>query len=161
MDEPETGDLVVVKTREKAYEGFLLPAPSLKDSDKILLKLSSGYNIGFNKSDILEIKLVEKYVAVDKQQKPHVADPTLPSVSVLSTGGTISSKLDYRTGGVSAALSAAELLDAIPELKGRINLNPKSVMNVMSEDMNPGLWAVNENSQSSILKLGLSDGIVA
>ena len=50
-------------------------------------------------------------------------DSQLPNLSLLSTGGTISSKIDYRTGGVMPALTAKELNDSIPELKKIANID--------------------------------------
>jgi glutamyl-tRNA(Gln) amidotransferase subunit D len=140
MSGPEPGDLVEVIVKDGKYVGILLPSQQLVDEDKILLKLENGYNRGFNKSDVKSINLLEKHEKSDNLAEEDVFNPKLPTVSVLSTGGTISSKIDYRTGGVAASLTAADLLHALPELKGKVNLKPKSIMNVMSEDMTPKHW---------------------
>jgi glutamyl-tRNA(Gln) amidotransferase subunit D (EC 6.3.5.7) len=43
-------------------------------------------------------------------------DPDLPTVALVSTGGTIASTVDYRTGAVSARFDAEDVLRAIPAL---------------------------------------------
>jgi len=42
---------------------------------------------------------------------------------LLSTGGTIVSKVDYRTGAVTPALSASDLNEAVPELGKIANID--------------------------------------
>ena len=57
--ETKPGDYVEVHLSRKIYEGIFLQSPS-DEKGIILLKLDSGYNIGFNKKNVLEIKLVKK-----------------------------------------------------------------------------------------------------
>ncbi len=46
------------------YEGVLLES---SESGIVLLKLDSGYNIGFNKKDILDLKLLKKSKEVKEE----------------------------------------------------------------------------------------------
>jgi L-asparaginase/Glu-tRNA(Gln) amidotransferase subunit D len=38
----------------------------------------------------------------------------LPELAIISTGGTIASRVDYRTGAVTSQFSADDILRAIP-----------------------------------------------
>lgn len=140
MEKPSFGDLVEVSMSSGRYVGILLPAPSLSDRETVVIKLDSGYNKGFEKKEVKGISVLEKRPQKTESRGGQKMVEGLPTVSILSTGGTISSRVDYRTGGVSASLSAGELLDSMPELKGGVNIRTVPVMNVMSEDMHPGLW---------------------
>ena len=53
----EFGDLVNVKTTVEGFEGIYLPSP---ENGTFLLKLVSGYNIGFNNKDVMSIELIKK-----------------------------------------------------------------------------------------------------
>jgi len=159
MSSPKPGDLVEVSVNGKTHLGILMPSPNLTGKDKILLKLKSGYNIGFDKKDVKSVKLIETCQEKKREGKTTTKTPGLKTISVLSTGGTISSKIDYRTGGVAAELSAKDLLDSMPELSGEVNLNPKSVMNVMSEDMTPKHWLNLAKEVAKELNSG-ADGVV-
>src|SRR3989339_1143743 len=92
------GDLVEIHFGKIIYEGILLEAPE-DEKGIILLKLGTGYNIGFNKKDILEIKVLKK--AGFKTEKLEIKRSSeKPNIAMVITGGTIASKYDYRTGGV-------------------------------------------------------------
>lgn len=135
------GDKIRVKTKEETFEGILMPRPKLTDDQHIVLKLESGYNIGIKKNEIKTTELVEKQPGPKKSKKTvERHNPDKPTILILSTGGTISSKIDYRTGGVYASYTASELLEAAPELREIANIESKFLMNVMSEDMNPKIW---------------------
>lgn len=135
------GDKVIVRTNEETFTGILMPRPKLADDKHILVKLESGYNIGINVDKIKKLELIEKHTKAKKSKnRAEKHDPKKPTVSILSTGGTISSKIDYRTGGVYASYTASELLEAAPELREIANIKSRFLMNVMSEDMNPKLW---------------------
>jgi len=73
--------------------------------------------------------------------KPAVSDPDLPTVVVVSTGGTIAEKRDPKTGGVVPALSGADLVDAVPGLGKVANVKVVSYSNIDSSHMTPELWA--------------------
>ncbi|MFH1053245.1 MAG: Glu-tRNA(Gln) amidotransferase subunit GatD [Candidatus Woesearchaeota archaeon] len=137
MPEYKTGDIVLVKSIDKEYQGILMPN---EYSDSVVVKLGNGYNVGFDKKKVQSIKLIEKYrPKSDKKQEPK-PKKDLPTISVLSTGGTISSKIDYRTGGVSADYTAEDFINMCPELRDIANLRAKKVLSIMSEDANYNDW---------------------
>jgi len=154
------GDRVRIETLGGVYEGVLIPRPDLADKKHLVLKLSSGYNIGLHEDKIKKITLVERYQSKEKPTPTKLTPKAgKPTVSILSTGGTISSKVDYHTGGVYASYTAEDLIAAAPELSNITNIKSKLVMNVMSEDMNLKLWIKMAESIVGELNHG-SDGVV-
>src|SRR3972149_3561331 len=101
MDKHEktsSGDYVEIHFSKLIYEGTLLQNPE-DEKGIVLLKLDSGYNIGFNKKDILEIKLLKK--AKEKIEKIEIKKAKeKPNIAMIITGGTIASRLDPAKGGV-------------------------------------------------------------
>ncbi|PIN78929.1 Glu-tRNA(Gln) amidotransferase GatDE subunit D [Candidatus Woesearchaeota archaeon CG10_big_fil_rev_8_21_14_0_10_34_8] len=135
-----TGDKVKVILKDnKEHEGILMPRPEGFD-ECVSIKLKTGYNIGIKKDTIKKIELVEKYAAPNIKKTKLEQNKDLPNVTVLSTGGTISSKIDYRTGGVYADYTAEDFVQMCPELQTIANIKAKKVMSVMSEDMIPDDW---------------------
>lgn len=119
---------------DEELHGILMPRPKLLDEGFIVLKLDTGYNIGMDKKKIKSIETVKAYAP--KQAKKGVLkhDPKLPNISLISFGGTISSRIDYRTGGVFADYSAEDFVSMCPELKDIANLKAIKSAQVMSED---------------------------
>jgi len=126
------GDLVFVKTKEYSIEGFFVENP---DENVLVIKLKSGYNIGIDKKDVVSVKVLEKFKGKNVSVKKEVQDKSLPKVSLIHTGGTIASKVDYKTGGVIAKISEGELLELYPELKDFVNVKTVKLFNLQSEMM--------------------------
>lgn len=93
------GDTLSVRNGEREYVGTLMPHHEFSLEDIIILKLSNGYNIGIRISESSSVTLISKGAAKEKKPRPeqHSSGKT---VSVLGTGGTIASYVDYRTGAV-------------------------------------------------------------
>ncbi|MBD3203406.1 Glu-tRNA(Gln) amidotransferase subunit GatD [Candidatus Woesearchaeota archaeon] len=133
---PEPGDRIEVITDRKKHSGVLIPTPELTGKDSLILKLENGYNIGISKKKIKNLKILKKYKkSSEKSKKTLAADKNLPTISILHTGGTIASKVDYRTGGVIAAFTPEEILTMFPELKDIANIKSRLIRNMWSEDM--------------------------
>src|SRR3989344_3796285 len=113
------GDLVEVHLTKTIYEGILLESPEM---GIVLLKLGTGYNIGFNKKDVLEIKVLKKFKEVEKKDKEIKKSSEKPNVAMVITGGTIASKYDSRTGGVHPLTNPEELFKYYPELFEKVNV---------------------------------------
>lgn len=137
---PEPGDSVRIATDAETYEGVLMPRPEILDKGVLVLKLGSGYNIGIEEKRIKKIEVVERYRHRKTEKSKIRHKKELPNVSILSFGGTISSKIDYRTGGVYADYTAEDFVQMIPELRDVANLKAEKVMSVMSEDFSPEVW---------------------
>jgi len=133
------GDLVKI-TSELTYSGILMPRYESGDEDHIVLKLKSGYNIGIEFEKIEKIEKVgEGQSSIDNSQIIK-KDEKLPKILLLSTGGTIASKVDYRTGAVTPALSASELYEAVPEIAKIANVDAEVLFSEYSENLQPEHW---------------------
>src|SRR3989338_6126851 len=134
------GDRIRIKMAEQSYDGVLMPRPELLEKGFTVLKLDSGSNIGISNEKIEKIDVLEQYKAPEPQKRELKNNPKLPLVSILSFGGTISSKVDYRTGGTYADYTAEDFVQMMPELESIANLRARKVMGIMSEDMGPEDW---------------------
>lgn len=132
---------VEVKTRDGKYIGIILPRSETADPHHVVLKLRSGYNIGIAASNIEQIVITgrkEAHYKIPEKEFPY--DPKRPSVKLFGTGGTIASRLDYRTGAVIPAFSPGELYGSVPELADICNLETEKLYGVFSENMGPEQW---------------------
>ncbi len=157
---PEPGDIVKVHTQEEVYEGILMPRPEIFEKGYVVVKLHNGYNIGIDEKRIKKMELVSKYQPSISNLKKLAPKKNLPTVSILSFGGTISSKVDYRTGGVYAAYTADDFVAMMPELANIANLKAEQVMQLMSEDMAPEHWQSMSESIASELNKDEVSGVV-
>ena len=137
---PEYGDTVKVHTKEAVYEGILIPRPEIFEEDHTIIKLENGYNIGIENKRIEKIEVIKKYEKKKEKKMKLRHKEGLPLVPILSFGGTISSRVDYKTGGVYADYTAEDFVAMLPELEHVANLKAEKVMGVMSEDMSPDDW---------------------
>lgn len=155
----KAGDTVEVVTSDETISGLLLPRPDILSQDIVVVKLDNGYNIGIDKSRISSIKVLQKSVPKPKKVFPkRVFQKNLPTVAILSTGGTISSRIDYTTGAVKATDTAEDFLAMWPELENIANIRVRSIMQVMSEDMGPSHWLA--MAREAIKELKTADGVV-
>ncbi len=132
-----TWDEVKLTTTEGVeLEAIILPRSELADDNVITLKLPTGYNTGLKISSISQIEKIghsEGQYAVPKTSvRP---SPSLPKVPVLGCGGTIASRLDYRTGGVIPAITPDELFSLFPEVAEVANVEPRLLFDLFSESM--------------------------
>lgn len=153
------GDIVKVITKEDIFKGILMPRPDVLDENFIVIKLGNGYNIGIDKKKIKKIELIKKYSPKKPLKSELKPKKGLPNVTILSTGGTISSKIDYKTGGVYADYTAEDFIVMCPELADIANIKAKKIMSVMSEDMNAKDWILIATEVEKELNSG-ADGVV-
>jgi len=135
--EIEPGDYVEVKSKKGVFRGVLMPKHEFSGERIIILKLDNGYNIGIIPESI---KLIKKGERKEKKRVMKNFREELPTISVIGTGGTIASYVDYKTGAVHPALTAEELVFSIPEIEEKANIRASILFNVLSEDMRPEYW---------------------
>jgi len=137
----KVGDLVRVESRGRVYEGILMPRSGLGDRECLVLKLASGYNVGVRVDGGTRITKVREGEPWRRLPPPPSSpDPSKPLVRLVGTGGTIASRVDYRTGGVHPAFSPEELYSLVPELAGLARLETVEACSVFSEHLTPELW---------------------
>jgi glutamyl-tRNA(Gln) amidotransferase subunit D len=138
-----------------------MPRSELGDDRHIVIKLDSGYNMGFMVEDI-HIELLSRGgkapEAVTEEEKGLGEGPM---VTILGTGGTIASKIDYSTGAVHPAFSVAELTRAIPELTSLARIRTKLLFNILSENMTPMHWKVIAKECADELNSGAAGVVIA
>ncbi len=127
-----------IVTADGSYVGIILPRSETADPLHVVLKLRSGYNIGVAVDRIQAVEIQgrkEAHYKIPEKEFPY--DPVKPRVKLLGTGGTIASRLDYRTGAVIPAFSPGELYGSVPELADICNLETEKLFGVFSENMGP------------------------
>ncbi len=154
------GDKIAIQKKDISYNGILLDRSEDAEDNYIVLKLDSGYNLGVNISNS-QIKLIEKgkKPKIGYDQIKRKEDPEKLNISVISTGVTVSSIIDYKTGAVHPSFTADDLLRSNPELLEQANFNVKSLYNILSENMKPEYWVKTANSIFDDINNG-ADGIV-
>ncbi|MGI0047427.1 MAG: Glu-tRNA(Gln) amidotransferase subunit GatD [Nitrosotalea sp.] len=138
-NEIEVGNFVKVQA-DSTYSGILMPRYEYSDDTHIVLKLKNGYNIGIEIEKISQIEIESHTSAKKENISQPQTDPKLPKVLLISTGGTIASRIDYRTGGVTPALTAAELNASVPELSKIANIDTEVLFSEYSENLLPEHW---------------------
>ena len=156
----QVGDLVNVTT-DSSYNGIIMPRYEYSDDEHIVLKLKNGYNIGLEINKIKKIA-VESSFTMKREVIPQPrSDPNLPKLLLISTGGTIASRIDYRTGAVTPALTAAELNAAVPELAKIANIDTEVLFSEYSENLLPEHWKKIAEKVNSYVKSEYRGIIVA
>tara|TARA_Y100000296_G_scaffold78713_1_gene101836 strand:- start:3548 stop:4819 length:1272 start_codon:yes stop_codon:yes gene_type:complete len=139
MKKPKPGDYIEVHLMKKIYEGILLKNPET-EKGIVLLKIDSGYNIGFNKKDILKIKTLKKSKIIDEKIKI-MKNNEKPNIAMIITGGTISARLNPKKGGVDWLDTPESLFKFYPEIFEKINILKVEVPFMKaSEDMDFKDW---------------------
>jgi glutamyl-tRNA(Gln) amidotransferase subunit D len=117
--EPKPGEKVKIRTVKEEIEGRLLES---HEPGLLLIKLDSGYNVGVKKEEIVDIKTIKEERKREGKVKEIKPKKKLPNIDLIITGGTISSRLDPETGGVSWLTSPKDLFDFYPEMFNIVNV---------------------------------------
>lgn len=160
----EVGDRIAVESKSMKLEGELMPSTEAGNMNIIVVKLDNGYNAGIAYSKDAKIKkLGSGTKSVKFPRREATAKAGLPKVTLLYTGGTIGSKIDYKTGGVYMLIEPSELLYEVPELSDIANLEVKHLFSIASEDMSYMEWqkiakeveiALNGGSRGVVITMG-------
>jgi glutamyl-tRNA(Gln) amidotransferase subunit D len=179
------GDTITIKTSENEFTGILMPRYESADKNHIVIKLRSGYNLGIGTEKIRSIakltdptrdvpdtpatkimtfvdsfKQVSKEFKINQSINQNDRSKEHPKIALLGTGGTIASKVDYRTGGVSAALSASEIYASVPELENYASIEPEVLLNEYSENLKPADWTIIADKIKEKVTSGKYQGII-
>lgn len=158
----EIGDIIRIIKGKESWEGILIPRSESGDEYHIVLKMKSGYNVG------VRIDSQSKIEKLGEGDKPTFIPPPLPKqneklprIAIVSTGGTIASRVDYRTGGVRAALSASELYSVVPELAEVAVVETEILFSIFSENIISKHWIATAEAVSRHIKTGVKGVVVA
>lgn len=154
------GDKVRIKKGTEIFEGVIIPRPE-KESSTIILKQDSGYNIGvsWKKDSTIEKvapgKKLEIFPSIDIKPKDN-----LPEISLIATGGTISSRVSYETGGVKWLMEPGQLLFIAPELEKIVRIKKiEKPFQIASENMSAIHWQKLAESAAKLLN-DSAEGII-
>ena len=158
----EIGDVIRVTKNGENWEGILIPRSEFGDEKHIILKLKSGYNVG------VRIDSTAHVMKVGEGVKPAFTPPPLPKqkkglpkVAIVSTGGTIASRVDYRTGGVRSALSASDLYSVVPELSDIAVVDTEILFSIFSENITAKHWIETARTVAKHIENGVAGVVVA
>jgi glutamyl-tRNA(Gln) amidotransferase subunit D len=150
----------VVNDAGSVFEGVILPRSETLDDEHIVIKMRNGYNVGVHVSRVASITSLGYKEAIYKiPEREFPARPDLPKVTLLGTGGTIASRLDYRTGAVIPAFTPGELYGAVPELADICDLTTRKLFGVFSENMAKEQYVALARAIGDEIEAG-ADGIV-
>jgi len=156
----EIGDMLRITKGNETLEGILIPRSEYGDENHIVIKLKNGYNIG------VRLTVDARVEKTGKGTKPAFAAPplpgqnqSLPRIAIISTGGTIASRVDYRTGGVRSALTASDLYSVVPELGDIARIEAHILYSLFSENLTGKHWTEIAKSVSTHIAAGV-DGVV-
>lgn len=132
-EKPETGDVVRCTLEGCTCEGTYIASRN----GMATVKLTSGYNIGVPENALVKTGTTK---AAEPRDIEITQKESLPLISIVSTGGTIASKIDYRTGAVTSQFRATDILNAIPGLASIARFRAVQLCNILSENMTPAIW---------------------
>ncbi len=152
------GDFVEIIYGETALHGdFIKRDP---DNKLLIIKLKSGYDVAVPEKMVRGLKLIGKAKPLPKKTvkatKPFSGNEDL---TIITTGGTIASKIDYKTGGVSPSTDPDYYFQLAPDLKNYGNVRIKDAMQILSENMLPSDWIKIGKAAYDSIKNG-SKGVV-
>ena len=153
----------------RVWSGTLVPSHELSGPRVAQIKLENGYNVG------VEVGPEDRLVVLDEE--PGTSNGTLgltapttperpestagPWVALLSTGGTIASRVDYRTGGVRPVTDKSGILSFYPDLERDGPVRVVHVFDRLSEDISPADWLVLADHVSAAFAEGARGVVVA
>lgn len=144
----ELGDRIRIQIENDVYEGILMPRAC--ESDDLVIKLDSGYNVGIT-SENAKIELLEK-----EQKKSIKTEESYErgEIAILGCGGTILSKVDYNTGGAIWTSHPQDFVRAFPKIKEIASIHTKLLFQIASEDMRTEHWKLTAQAIMDEIKNG-------
>ena len=153
------GDKVRISYNGTSTDGELMPSTEYNDPDVLIIKLKNGYNIGMNFSKVKLEKLEGPNTPIEFPKVELAGQKGLPRISMIYTGGTIGSRIDYKTGGVYMLTKPEELLFDVPEVSKIANIVIEPLFSIASEDMSYLEWQKMAEDTADALNKG-AKGVV-
>ena len=155
------GDVIRITRDNDVFEGVLMPRYELADNKHIVIKLRNGYNIGVRVSPNIKIeKLGVGAKPTFSPPPPPKKKPGLPEVAIVGTGGTIASRVDYRTGAVHPAMSARDLYSVVPELSDIARVHAEILFSLFSENILTEHWTKMAENVAKYFSKGMNGVVI-
>lgn len=151
----EVGDQIRVFAHGNDFSGLLMPRPQSGDPDVIVIKLDNGYNTGILAE---RIELIQKSTRSNQPKEKPEAASAKGSIAILGCGGTIASKIEYKTGAVYPSITSRELRQSFPALE-HWPIRSRQIFSLFSDDMNAHHWKLLADAVEEEIKAG-SNGVV-
>ncbi|MGC8546377.1 MAG: Glu-tRNA(Gln) amidotransferase subunit GatD [Thermoplasmata archaeon] len=130
------GDEIEVRWKYQLLNGILIS----KNHDFMIIKLKNGYNLAIDYSHIQSLNVISENKPL-KQTREEIRGSG-NKVTIIGTGGTIASYVDYSTGAVKPLENAQDVLYAEPDLLKLGDIDAEVLFNIFSEDMNQKYWKI-------------------
>ena len=156
----KVGDTIKITT-DIEQTATIMPRYEHSDDLHIVVKFKSGYNVGLSVDKIRKVEFLSGVETLQENNHTIKQNPSLPKILLLSTGGTIASRIDYRTGSVTPALTAQELNASVPELAEIANIDAEVLFSEYSENITPDHWIKIAQKIDSLAKSDYSGILVA
>jgi glutamyl-tRNA(Gln) amidotransferase subunit D len=158
----DVGDVIRVTKEGEVYEGILIPRSEYGDERHVVVKLKNGYNIGIAITAETKVEKVGAGVEPTFAAPPLPEQkPELPRATIISTGGTIASRVDYRTGGVRPALTANDLYSVVPELADVARIETQILLSIFSENIGSQQWTQIAHAIAKQMSEGVNGVVIA
>lgn len=148
-----------IKSKGREYTGILMPRHDLSALDTLLLKLDSGYNVGIRMHQDSKIEVLGEPTRVKLEPEAVKPKKGLRNLVMIGTGGTISCVVDFKTGKIQPALTAAEMIDAVPEITEIANFDTRVLFSMYSEGMGVEHWQKIASAVEEEINNG-ADGVI-
>ena len=136
-----------------SYEGFILPQ---SNEEMIVLKLENGYNIGLSRAGVS----IEELGEIEVLKSSPEPDQQTGEIAILSMGGTVCSRVEYKTGAVFPSTNPADLLRNLPELERITSFHTRSLFAMLSEDMSPQHWSIAAEAVKNEIEKGVRGVVI-
>ncbi|WP_393970917.1 Glu-tRNA(Gln) amidotransferase subunit GatD [Oxyplasma meridianum] len=154
-DQLDQGDLLEIKYGNSLLKGMYIS----KEKDLLIIKLENGYNLSLPSSSIEILSHVsqKRPVGLSGNGSSKIGKGKT-HITIITTGGTIASRVDYSTGAVKPVKDLEFLTSSIPGITERFNLKLSEYGEILSENMTPENWISLGRSARDFMKK--SDGII-
>ncbi len=148
-------DFVEVTSKGFKVKGCVMPRTAGRP-DTLVIKKENGYNIGIKPDSVKKLRSLKKRKHTGFKFKKNL---NKKDVVILAAGGTIASRIDYRTGAVKPAMTADEIIRFTPGISDVANIRVRVLFQMLSECMTPYQWSIIAKGVSKAIKEG-ADGVV-
>ncbi len=139
-----------------SYKGADYTGTFISSSDDaITVKLGSGYNITLNRDSF---KVIKEYPpeSLEKDSRTEINQECgEDGICILTTGGTIGSSVDYKTGAVKPVKDISYLYNFVNNID-QFKLYHENIENMLSENVDAGKWLTFARKARDAMKKGNS-----
>ena len=139
-----------------SYKGADYTGTFISSSDDaITVKLGSGYNITLNRDSF---KVIKEYPpeSLEKDSRTEINQVCgEDGICILTTGGTIGSSVDYKTGAVKPVKDISYLYNFVNNID-QFKLYHENIENMLSENVDAGKWLTFARKARDAMKKGNS-----